>query len=222
MTTSITLEPATNNPKRLLFKNAPYAAKDAIKALGAKWDPENRVWYIGTTKRQEAQDLVDRLNGSGSNKDVDLSNVSSSAPYSPSNADGLKDSDIIKGKCLYKGKTYLYLWHGTTKAGKEMYRLAFSNGEKTFFANASEVTVTKVYGDNYGGSSYNKEEGITFGDLKRYQEKYAAGKQNGTGGSCAECGRYSNALTVCVDSSGIQAGCCGRCANKPAWDRSFG
>jgi hypothetical protein len=29
-----------------IYLNVPYAEKDAVKALGAKWDPFNKKWYV--------------------------------------------------------------------------------------------------------------------------------------------------------------------------------
>jgi len=32
------------------YLNVPYAQKDEAKALGARWDPANKKWYIPTNK----------------------------------------------------------------------------------------------------------------------------------------------------------------------------
>lgn len=48
---------ATNLEKigaRIYFRNSPFAGKDALKAGGAKWDPDARCWWIGAAKAAEA------------------------------------------------------------------------------------------------------------------------------------------------------------------------
>ncbi len=33
-----------------IYLNVPFAEKDAAKALGARWDPANKKWYIAADK----------------------------------------------------------------------------------------------------------------------------------------------------------------------------
>lgn len=64
-------------------------------------------------------------------------------------------------------------------------------------------------------------EGVTiFATSTEPRAKTATATQATQRGECAECGRYG-ALRPARDSSGITAGCCGRCASRPSWDLSF-
>ncbi len=45
---------------------------------------------------------------------------------------------------------------------------------------------------------------------------------SGSGSICDECGEALRGRGIpCVDSSGIAGTCCPRCAQLPAWERSF-
>ena len=47
--------------RRLYFRGAPYSSKDTLKAAGARWDPEERCWWMGTSKRTVAEELVTQI-----------------------------------------------------------------------------------------------------------------------------------------------------------------
>jgi hypothetical protein len=54
-TTNITIEQVG---RRLYFRNAPYAAKDALRDAGAKWDRDERAWWMGSQRRAEAEAVL--------------------------------------------------------------------------------------------------------------------------------------------------------------------
>lgn len=51
--------------RRVYFRDSPYSAKDQIKSLGAKWDADERAWWVGIGKVSLARKLVEELNATG-------------------------------------------------------------------------------------------------------------------------------------------------------------
>lgn len=152
-----------------------YPIKDQLRAAGAKWDAGRKAWWIGKL------DVAQKLAGSGS----EASSDSRSSDY-------LTRESRIAGKATYRGKPYILVWEGTTSRGRAC-KLAFSDGSKVFWADASEVQVTKRYEDReYGG----RVEHMTFGGLQRARAKYARAREqgnedgicNGQRYECPECG----------------------------------
>lgn len=47
--------------RRLYFMDAPFSAKDALKGAGAKWDPDVRAWWMGSTREADAEAIIARL-----------------------------------------------------------------------------------------------------------------------------------------------------------------
>lgn len=73
--------------RRIYFLGNTYPAKDRIRSIGAKWDSEKRAWWIGSTKRSQAEELIGSLSAD-----------------SRDDAPGL-DARII-GRAEYKGRSY--------------------------------------------------------------------------------------------------------------------
>jgi hypothetical protein len=132
-----------------------YAHKDALRGAGAKWDPDAKAWWIGNDEKATA--LAASLGGGTSDG-------------TPAASEGLKDSDTVMGRGRYKGRSYLVLWVGDTQRGRAC-KLAFTDGSKTFWADAEEVSVEKRYEEReYRG----RVERMTFGRLKRLREEFKA------------------------------------------------
>lgn len=47
--------------RRVYFKGSPFAAKDVLKEAGAKWDPDERAWWVSTAREGEAQLLLAKI-----------------------------------------------------------------------------------------------------------------------------------------------------------------
>lgn len=161
--------------KRLYFVNSPFTAKDAIKSLGAKWDADRRQWWIGVTKREAAEKLINELNGLGTPVMVPTEGSAAIAESvglregTPAGivADKLEEAGKAKeaaniragkpaqqdpreirltGKGRYKGREY---YAGSiTKDGTKVRLLTLpdANGKYLdFWAPCSEVEQTKTY-----------------------------------------------------------------------------
>ncbi len=50
--------------RRLYFRDAPFAVKDKLKAAGAKWDPQEKSWWMGSKNASKAETLAAKLSGS--------------------------------------------------------------------------------------------------------------------------------------------------------------
>ncbi len=169
--------------RRLYAIGNTYPIKGALKEIGAKWDGDRRAWWIGSTKRG------------------DLEAVVTAAAGSEPQGSGLSDDSKIVGRARYKGKDgYLILWMGRTKRGDEAAKLAFRDGSKTFWANATDISVTKRYDE--GEDRYGRRDPMTLGKLnrlaKRYKERESEGyycsdpSNRAPGGRvCPKCGDAS-------------------------------
>lgn len=155
-----------------------YPIKDQLRSAGAKWDGDRRAWWTGK------KELAEKLAGS----------VAAPADAAPASerTDSLTEDSRIAGKATYKGKPYILVWEGETRRGRAT-KLAFADGTKIFWADASEVTVTKRYEEReYRG----RIEHMTFGRLQRLREKFARAREQGYDDGvvdgqtyeCSECG----------------------------------
>ncbi len=161
--------------RRLYFIGNTYPIKDKLRRLGATWDADRKAWWIGSTKRAEAEQLVSQVASEPTQTEMRRDET-------------LKDSDSIAGRATYKGKNYILVWEGETRRGQG-FKLAMNDGSKVFWAQQGEpVTVTKRYQTDRDGNS------MTFGRLKHLRKKYAEeiqSEQDGTAETktCWECGR---------------------------------
>lgn len=156
-----------------------YPHKDALREAGAHWDGERRAWWLGDDAAARA--LAEKCG---------QARCEPSAPAAAP-SDKLGEDAKVAGKATYKGRPYLLLWLGETRRGPAA-KLAFSDGSKTFWADASAVEVTKRYeADRYG-------KPMTFGRLEALRAKYKRAREQGYEDGiadgqrycCEECGEY--------------------------------
>lgn len=86
------------------YLNVPYAQKDAAKALGARWDPANKKWYVPVGKdlaafaqwRMDEETVANfsATNGQAKSKPVSTSN---------NNAGGIYTYPTIENFVAYNG-----------------------------------------------------------------------------------------------------------------------
>lgn len=166
-----------------------FAIKDKLRNAGAKWDGDRRAWWTG--KKDVAEQFAGGVAAAPVSGDA--------APSSERATDTLTDDSRVAGKAVYKGKSYLLVWEGETRRGRAC-KLAFADGSKVFWAEASEVEVTKRYEAREERGAYGRSTGrmvhMTFGRLQRLRESYAQAKRegnedgirNGQSYTCEECG----------------------------------
>ena len=110
--------------RRIYIVGNTYNMKDAIKSIGGHWDADRKQWYVGSSKLADAEKLI------GSKTAARAQNVV---------------EEKALGTAKYKGHTYFVLWYGRTKSGDNAFRLAFRDGSKSFWAEASEVQWGKQF-----------------------------------------------------------------------------
>lgn len=131
MTVQLTIEQVG---RRLYVRGNSYPVKDTLRTAGAKWDADQRAWYVGTAKRAQLEALV-------------------SGGIQAPDRDRPQGLDIaVRGKASYKGKTYPYItaWAGE-RDGQYMERvlLVFRDGSSQFWAPSGhgpeQAQITKIY-----------------------------------------------------------------------------
>lgn len=144
--------------RRFYLVGNTFAIKDKLRAAGAHWDGDRKAWW--TSKIDVAEQFT-----SGSSGEV---------PSRPE-GDTLTEDSKIAGKATYKGKQYILVWEGETKRGRAC-KLAFADGSKVFWAEASEVQIVKRYeAREYRG----RIENMTFGRLQRLRAEYSRDRRAG-------------------------------------------
>lgn len=179
--------------RRFYLRGNTYPIKDSLRSSGAKWDADERAWW---TSKQEVADKFAKA------EDVKQDRNDSNE------GENLR----VIGRANYKGKSYYVVWQGMTRAGFEGWKLAFSDGTKTFWTKQGEQPPTWV-------KSYDKPK--TIRELREYAARAAKTKSQYGGSECANCGS-TRVVGEGADSSGGFGPLCSTCLREPAYSRSFG
>ena len=143
----------------------PYDKRHAAKSRGCKWDPDRKAWWTGK------RDVAEEVHGA----------VGDAKPQPKQEITG--ENLTVIGRAKYKGKSYLLVWHGTTRFGHG-HKLAFRDGSKVFWAKG-EVQITKEF-----------RQPMTVGALLQFAAEKAAEKKgdyshmDGRRYECDECGEW--------------------------------
>jgi hypothetical protein len=147
--------------RRSYLRGAPFEIRERLKAAGAKWDPDARAWWLG--KDEAARALAAEAADAKAKEAVQ------------GKKDALTDDSPVQGRATYKGRSYLLVWSGTTARGQAA-KLASMDGSLVFWAELSEVEVTKHYqAREYRG----RVQPMTLGRLTALRERYAKGRAEG-------------------------------------------
>ncbi len=165
-----------------------------IKALGAKWDPDAKCWWVGTAKRAALESLL-----VGADKAADEAPAAQPAKQDP--------ADIhLTGKGTYKGRTY-YLG-SRTKDGARIRCLTLpdANGNYLdFWADVTAVEVTKTYEprqvwDGRRYSNHTVTQYTTLGSIAKFIARQSNPATRRV--QCVECGSWFNEGEECRDCGG--------------------
>lgn len=174
---------------RLYFRGNTYAIKDSIKRIGGHWDADAKAWWIGAAKAAEAEQLVAQAG-------------TATTPAEPAK---VSDDSRVVGKAEYKGRSYYILWMGRTSKGDEKARLTVLDGSIDFWANLSEVTITKRYEPRQKFGGYGRgtvEVHQTLGGIRRFIERQKKQEASGVHSACGrrDCRRLEGKFcTDCHD-----------------------
>lgn len=163
--------------RRHYLRGLPFAAKDAARAAGCKWDPEERCWWTG--KRETAEALIDAP-------------TFAKTPTQQSIPDAPGPDAMVAGKVTYKGKTYYVagrVVRGRTQYDDAVEGIATQDGAKLllysrdgslkFWAPRDLCELVKRY-----------DRPQTIGGLRRFAEEARA--NGGTHpDACPNCGSLS-------------------------------
>lgn len=153
--------------RRYYLMNAPFGVKDTLKGAGCKWDPDARAWWTG--KAELAAELA-----------------RAATTDSPQETAGLETQ--VSARVEYKGRAYYWCANNAGPVRTQdsnKYLLTFTDGSKTFWAQADLVSVLKMYRDP-----------IRISGLRAYADRMRGARQEGLlaprGQSyeCPECGDY--------------------------------
>jgi hypothetical protein len=160
--------------QRIYLIGNTYPVRNLIRESGGKWDPVEKLWYVGLQVRERAEQIAAMIDAQPVTQQEHPEFDRKRTP--------------IKGRAKYKGKGgYLVLWEGMTRRGSEAVKLAFRDGSKTFWADAAQVTITKRYGrEDY---RTGRIEYPTLESLDWYAKKARERETNGEE-SCWRCAKY--------------------------------
>src|SRR6185312_4146604 len=191
--------------RRLYFVGDTYAHKDAIKGLGAKWDADRRAWWVGSTKRADAERLLAEIGAA-----FDLRNATDRAVRADQLAEQGKDAEAealrkgptqrdphdvrLTGKGTFEGRPY-YLGP-RTKDGARILILGLPKADGSYFerwVDAGAVEVTKTYqprqvwdGRRYSGRTVTQYTTLgSIAEFLRRQQNPATRRSE-----CTECGHW--------------------------------
>lgn len=212
-------QPIVTVEGRRVYVALPYGhpAKDAIKSLGAHWDPTSKCWWLTSAKRAEVEALLQR-EGAGfdlrkpedrairadqleeQGRTQEAAELRKPAPQ--------QDAHEIRltGKGEYKGKTY-YLG-SRTRDGRRVRCLTLPGADGRyldFWADADQVRVVKTYqprevwdGRRYSGRT--RTQHTTLGSIADFLERQKDPQTRRV--QCLECGSWHNEGEECRDCGG--------------------
>lgn len=202
MTATQSIKPEIQGRRVYLFGNT-FGIKDAIKAAGGKWDPDQRAWWISTTKANDP-DFQRLINDANSGASAPAQGQGQAAQgqgqYQAEQTKGTETKVI--GKALYKGKSYYVVFFGRTSRGNEAFKLSFRDGSKYFWADATEATWEKHYSERQDGfGRYARRSYPTIESLQAYAQRQRDPRTADNGfraNGCSECKRLGDYCRQCA------------------------
>lgn len=172
--------------QRVYFRNLPFAAKDAAKKLGCKWDADQRAWWIGRAKAAEAEKLVAEVNNGG---------VKAAGPG---------DDSRVYGKVKYKDRNYFVIAQGNGRC-----RLITLDGGVDFWADMSACELVKTYTPRERTFRGRTEVSYTtLGSLRRFVDQQRAAEVRGEEVCGCGCGRRGKLVQDLEDGLMKLPRCC--------------
>ena len=164
---------------RVYVRGAEFGHRDALKAAGAKWDPEKRMWWAGVAKRAALEAVI-----------ATVSATTKTATAQDQDPDCRGSETVVIGRATYKDVSYYVLWAGRTKSGEDKIKLVDRKGEKSFWLLMAEVVWNKSYGRPRSHPN-DRIDYPTIGSLAAYAERMKRGDADDAAPTrcCWECGR---------------------------------
>ena len=163
--------------RRVYVRGNTYPIKGELRSAGAKWDPEQKAWWIGSSKRAAIESVV----SSGAS-------ASHVAPRRDVEAPGTDAT--VAGRARYKGRTYYVAgrvsrgrthWDDGVEAIQsrdgQRILLYFRDGSRQFWAASSDVEILRGY-----------QRPTTIARLREYAEQRKAEDRGEA--ECPVCARH--------------------------------
>lgn len=160
-----------------------------LKNLGAHWDAEKKLWWVGAKKRAEVEAL---LVASDAAKDA------GGPEKAPENLDDAR----VHAQVEYKGRKYYVV---AETADLTRCRLTTLDGTAPFWAACADCNLVKRYegrerwdGRRYSGRTITVYP--TIGGLRRFRDRQKGPET--ARGECTECGAYGPRGQSCTECGG--------------------
>jgi hypothetical protein len=156
-----------------------HQAKEAVKAAGAKWDPDSKRWWVGSGK-------ADALRAA----------VRKGAEAPPKTPEELTEGLRVHFKARYKGREYYAVAESQTA-----YRLLTLDASLDFWADRSACEVVRRYeARQVGRGRYQQTVYTTLGSIRDFKARQA--NPATARGECTECGSWGPKGEPCRDCGG--------------------
>lgn len=180
MTTTIQID-----GRRCYLVNLPFAVKDRAKSeLGAKWDADRRLWWVGSAKQAQAEAFL-----------ASLSAASTAAPA----AEDVSDCRAY-AQVEYRGRRY-YVIAESHQQGR--CRLTTLDGMTPFWVDMSDCNLVRTYEGRRRFAGYGRGEVTvypTIGSLRAFRDQQ---RDPATArGECTECGHWGPRGHRCTECGG--------------------
>lgn len=173
--------------RRWYIRGNTYAAKDALRDAGCKWDPDQKAWW--TSK----EDVAKKFEG-----------AEATAPKAET-----PDNIRVIGKARYKGRSYYVRWAGVTKYGYSL-RLTTLDAKIDFWASGIDPRTAQPGqqpGEREAVWEKTYQEPKTLGSIQRFIEREKEADERGEE-RCAECGRTGDLIEDLEDGLMKHYNCC--------------
>jgi hypothetical protein len=116
------------NGQRIYIVGHTYPIRDRLRSAGAHWDGDRGAWWIGAAKRADIESVIAAASAAAASQGPDR---------------GAR----VLGRARYRDREYYVL--AKSRDGRRLL-LAFRDGSKQFWADASEATLIRRYdSENY-------------------------------------------------------------------------
>jgi ribosomal protein L37AE/L43A len=167
-----------------------------LKALGAHWDTEKKMWWVGKAKRAAVEAL---LVGADAEKDAGW----------PEKAAEDLDGARVHAQVEYKGRKYYVI--AETKDLTRCRLMTLDAGFAPFWADCAGCNLVRRYegreawdGRRYSGKTVTQYQ--TIGSLRRFRDYQNEALRNGNP-ACAACGRRGELVEDLEDGAWKCRGC---------------
>lgn len=143
--------------RRYYLKGDTYPIKDVLRGAGCRWDARRKQWWTGKKEVAERLASTDHAPAGEAKREEKVEYVAGKAEYR-------RKTYYVVGRVV-RGRTH---WDDTVEPVKTRdggrYLLAFFDGSRTFWADATAVRIVKQY-----------DKPQTIAGLRRYAERAKAG-----------------------------------------------